>query len=77
MFSSYSVRSQAGFHFRQKNFPSGRQVHYSVPVSLALCVCESESVLQRAFHGEKEGGNKRKGGSKGVNALVQEEVKEM
>lgn len=29
-------------------------------LSLSLCVCESDWVLERVFHGEKEGGNKKR-----------------
>lgn len=47
-------------------------------VSRPLCVCESDSVLQRAIHGEKGGWEQEKRRERGsANALVQEEVKEM
>lgn len=48
------------FSFKRKKSSSSRQVQLSVPFSLSLCVCESDWVLQHAFHGEKEGGNKRR-----------------
>lgn len=47
-------------------------------VSRPLCVCESDSALQRAIHGEKGGWEQEKRRERGsANALVQEEVKEM
>lgn len=56
-FLSHNVSFQAPFLQRRKkkNSFSGRQVRYSVSVSLPLCVCESDWVLQRALHGGKGG----------------------
>lgn len=61
---SYNVSFKLLFHLRQTKKSCSSSMSSILFLCLSPSVSVSDWVLQRAFHGEKEGGNKRKGGSK-------------